>query len=232
MSSAGSLTAQPGVLRGVVTDSSGDPIADVAVSIVALHQATRTNEVGRFTLARLPLGEAEISVRRLGYEPRMVKITIATDVDSIKLKLTELPEVLSAIATSAPEQHRRQGVEDFYWRRARGIGTFFTKEDILARRASAPSDLLRSTPGLRFVRAGGGKGVRFTSPGNGRRDCMPTIWVDGQRAPGMELDDLSPSDIEGLELYQSLASTPAQFYHGGNSTPCGTIVVWSRLPGT
>jgi len=221
------------VLRGIVTDSAGDPIADAAVGIVALHQATRTTEDGRFTFVRLPLGEVEVSVRRLGYEPRTFRVTItASAPDSVKVKLVELPEVLSAMASSAPEAHRRQGIEDFYWRRARGIGVFFTKDDIQARRASATSDLLRSTPGLRFVRAGGGKGVRFTSPSNARRDCMPTIWLDGQRATGMEIDDLSPNDIEGMELYQSLSSTPAQFYRGGSTTPCGTIVVWSRLPGT
>jgi hypothetical protein len=61
---------------------------------------------------------------------------------------------------------------------------------------------------------------------------MPTIWLDGQRALGLELDDLSANDIEGMELYQSLSTTPPQFSHGGSTTPCGTIVVWSRVPGT
>lgn len=229
--------AQQSLLRGVVTDSAGDPITDAAVAIIALHQATRTDDAGRFSFARLPIAELQVSVRRLGYEPKTVKVMMtAAPADSIKLTLTELPEVLSEISVSVQERHRRQGIEDFYWRRARGIGTFFTKEDIRARNVSAPSDMMRSTAGIRFVRAaGGGKGIRFTSAAgsNGRRgDCMPTIWLDGQRAVGLEIDDLSANDIEGIELYQSLASTPAQFSHGGGTTSCGSIVVWSRVPGT
>jgi hypothetical protein len=230
---ATSATAQQSLLRGIVTDSSGDPIADAAVAIVALHHAMRTNDAGRFVFDKLPAGEVEVSVRRIGYEPRTVKVMLTTAAaDSITVKLTELAEVMSAIAVSAQEAHRRQGIEDFYWRRARGIGAFFTKEEIRARNVSAPSDMLRSTPGVRFVRAGGGKGIRFVSPSNARRDCMPTIWLDGQRALGLELDDLSANDIEGMELYQSLSTTPPQFSHGGSTTPCGTIVVWSRVPGT
>jgi hypothetical protein len=229
--SAGSVSAQQSLLRGIVTDSAGDPIAEVAVAIVALHYATRTDDAGRFSFSRLPVGEVEVSVRRIGYEPKTIKFMITTAAaDSIKVKLAELPEVLSAMAVSVTEQHRRQGIEDFYWRRARGIGAFFTKDEIRARNVSAPSDMLRSTPGVRFVRAGGGKGIRFISPSN-RRDCMPTIWLDGQRAIGLEIDDLPANDIEGMELYQSLASTPPQFSRGGG-TPCGTIVVWSRVPGT
>ena len=229
--SAGSVSAQQSLLRGIVTDSAGDPIAEAAVAIVALRQATRTDDAGHFTFSKLPLGELEVSVRRIGYEPKTVKITITTSViDSIKVRLKDLPEVLSAMSVSVTEQHRRQGIEDFYWRRARGLGAFFTKEEIRARNVSAPSDMLRSTPGIRFVRAGGGKGIRFISTSS-RRECMPTIFLDGQRAVGLEIDDLSAQDIEGMELYQSLASTPPQFFNGGG-TPCGVIVVWSRVPGT
>ena len=163
--------------------------------------------------------------------PRTIKVTLtAAAADSLTVKLTELAEVLSAMAVSAPEAHRRQGIEDFYWRQARGIGTFVTKDQIRARNVSALSDMLRSTPGVRFVRAGGGKGIRFISTSN-RRECVPMIWLDGQRAVGLELDDVSANDVEGMELYQSLASTPPQFSRGGG-TPCGTIVVWSRVPGT
>jgi hypothetical protein len=64
--------------------------------------------------------------------------------DSIHVVVAELPQVMEAVTVSAAERHRRQRIEDFYWRRARGIGTYFTRDEILARRASVPSDVLRT----------------------------------------------------------------------------------------
>jgi outer membrane receptor for monomeric catechols len=111
------------------------------------------------------------------------------------------------------------------------MGVYFTRADILARRASRPSDMLRSTPGVTFVRTRSGQGIRFISSAGQRRECVPMIWVDGQRAPGLELDDLPVNDIEGIELYQGPSTTPMQFSQALSVTTCGTIVVWSRPPG-
>ena len=74
-------------------------------------------------------------------------------------------------------------------------------------------------------------GVRFDSAISARGGCIPTLWIDGQRAPGMEIDAIPLNDIEGIELYNGLSTTPAEFWQG-NTPQCGTIVVWSRVPGT
>jgi hypothetical protein len=57
--------------------------------------------------------------------------------------------------------------------------------------------------------------------------CNPLIWVDGQQAPGLEIDDILASDIHAIEVYRGPSTTPAQFVMNG-SAPCGTIVVWTR----
>src|SRR6266581_4755380 len=69
--------AQEGVLRGVVIDKGGAPITDAAVSILALHYATRTDQQGRFIFSNLSRGEAEVSVRRLGYEHVIIQIRLS-----------------------------------------------------------------------------------------------------------------------------------------------------------
>ena len=47
----------------------------------------------------------------------------------------------------------------------------------------------------------------------------------------MEIDELLPSTVEAIELYPYLSTIPVDFQPmGANSTPCGTIVVWSRIP--
>jgi hypothetical protein len=91
------------------------------------------------------------------------------------------------------------------------------------------SDMLRMAPGVQIVRAAAGNGVRFTS-GASRRNCPPLVWIDGQKAPGMEVDQIPLSDVEGIELYQGASTTPPQFWQNA-ATTCGTIVVWTRLPG-
>jgi hypothetical protein len=234
MVAAQTAAAQSATLKGIVMDSAHAPIPEVAVAVVAVHQVTRTDDKGRFTLSKLSAGDVEITIRRIGYEPATIRTTIPpTGVDSLVVMLTELPQVMDAIAVSSAERHRRQGIEEFYFRRAQGVaGVFFTRDDIRDQRASTPSDLMRSTPGVRLVRASAGKGVRFQSTTGMRRgDCQPVVWVDGQAAPGMELDDISLNDIEGIELYRGTSTTPAQFWRAGASQ-CGAIVVWTRVPGT
>jgi hypothetical protein len=223
--------AQGTIVRGVVVDSAGKPVSEAALGIVALHHATRTDEQGHFAFPALPKGGVEIAVRRIGYEPIIVRFVVSGGpADSIRVVLAELPAVLEAVSVSAAERHRLQRIEDFYWRRARGIGTYFTREEILARRASVPSDVLRTAKGIRFVRTASGGGIRFSSATSMRTACIPMIWIDGQRAPGMEIDEIPLNDIEGIELYNGASTTPPEFWQA-NTAQCGTIVVWSRPPG-
>jgi len=130
----GSLVAVPGqshaqtMVRGVVVDSSGKPVSEVALGIVELHQATRSDEQGHFVLPSVPKGEVNISVRRIGYEPLVVQFVVSGGpADSIRVVIAALPDVLEAVRVSAEERRRRQRIEDFYWRRARGIGTYVTR---------------------------------------------------------------------------------------------------------
>jgi len=223
--------AQGTIVRGVVVDSAGKPVSEVALGIVALHHATRTDERGHFVFPPIPKGDVEISVRRIGYEPQLVRFVVSCGpADSIRVVVAELPQVMEAVNVSVAERHRRQRIEDFYWRRARGIGTYFTREEIQSRRASVPSDVLRTAKGIRFVQTRSGTGIRFSSATNMRTPCAPMIWIDGQRAPGMEVDEIPLNDIEGIELYNGASTTPAEFWQA-NAVQCGTVVVWTRLPG-
>src|SRR5262245_2884329 len=68
-------------LSGVVVDTAGKPIQNADVGVVSLRRLTRTDSGGRFSLQKLPLGALEVSVRRLGFEPSKIRITIAEGVD-------------------------------------------------------------------------------------------------------------------------------------------------------
>ena len=232
------VTAQSGggVLRGVVVDSAdGSFVEGADILVASLHQVTRSNAKGQFTLIKLPKGEIELMVRRLGYLPQQQTIVLSGGTtDSVKLVLVAQPAVLEAVAVDASERHRRQGVEDFYLRRAQGIGTFITRQQLEESRSTQPTDALRNVPGIQLFRSRNGDNtVRFIGTSSiNHRDCPPNLWLDGQRVTNMELDQIPAYDIEGIELYRGASTTPAQFWQGNtNNTFCGTIVVWSRLPG-
>lgn len=225
--------AQKGSVTGVVRDSAGNPIPEADVSIVSAHLLSRTDIAGVFAFTRLGTGQTELAVRRLGYAPRSLQIDVRPDMrDTVIVVLVEQALELPGVAVNDQMKRQLIWIEDFYRRRAKGIGgTYFTRDDIEARHASRLSDVLRDAPGVRFVRSRLGSGVRFDASSNFRRDCQPQYWVDGQRVSNVEVDDFPVRDVEGIELYAGPSSTPQQFSQGAITT-CGTVVIWSRVPGT
>ena len=223
------LLAQEGALRGIVADSAGAPIAGADVGIASLHKLTRTDGRGRFSFEKIPLGAVEVSVRRLGYEPQRVQATVSNTLEmSYNVTLIARPAMLDPLDVSGNRRHI--AIEGFHQRRIQGIGSYITRDDITARHANQLTDVLRMTSGVQVVRTRSGSGIRFTSSPSVRRDCPPTMWIDGQRAPGIEIDELPIDDIEGIELYRGASTTPPQFTYGSGAA-CGTVVVWTRTPG-
>lgn len=217
---------------GTVRDSSGAPVPQADVAIPALHLLVHSNDSGVFELRNVPRGERLLSVRRLGFDPKEVRVVAAPGADTLRVVLRMQPAMLPGITVSEQDMRRRIAIEDFYRRRAHGPGRFVTRDEIEARHATRTSDALRSLPGLEFQKTRGGvTAVRFVSAAFKRRDCVPQIWLDGSRASGLEVDELPVGDVEGIEVYDGPSTTPIQFSQGA-VTSCGTIVIWSRVPGT
>lgn len=230
---AGSAHGQQGTLRGVVIDSSGAPVRDADVGIVAQRQLTKTDARGRFSFTRLRPGEVEITFRRLGYEPHTARVVVGgVGVDTIAVTLVARAAELAEVEVSAPERRQRLGIEGFHRRRLQGFGTYVARDEIDRRNSMSVSDMLRSVPGIRFIKVRGSssRGVRFNNTSIRRSDCMPMIWIDGQAVPGFEIDDVILPDIEGIELYSGPSTTPMQFSQTRADNTCGTIVIWSRPP--
>ena len=226
--------AQQAALRGIVTDTGGIPIAGADVAISTRRQSAQTNSDGRFFFTRMYSGVVEISIRRLGYEPMKARVKLIEGrVEVIDVILVARPALLDQIDVSDQAARQRLGIEGFHQRRLQGLGTYVSREDIEKRNTASVSAILRTVPGIRFISIRGNssaQGVRFNNTSIRQRDCMPMIWLDGQAAPGLEVDDLILPDVEGIELYNGPATTPMQFSQQQNANTCGTIVIWSRPP--
>lgn len=227
--------AQTSTVVGIVRDSARVGIAGADVSIPLLHLAARSDDVGRFMLRGVPVGKVELSVRRLGFEPSMFVLTIPADRgDTLALVLDVKPLRIDGMIVNGVEMKRVVALEEFYRRRSAGGGWFVTRAEIEVRNPSYLSDVLRGRAGLQVVRLprNSGSTVRFLASRSSRRDCPPQFWLDGQRLDNFELDDVPPRDVEGIELYEGPGTTPMQFAHNGGTRGCGTVVIWTRLPGT
>jgi len=229
------VDAQQRNLRGIVTDSAGYPLPNVEVRIMELGRMSRSDPQGRFVVEHITDRIVDVTFRRLGYEVKSVRVSmIDGEGDSLRVVMRAEPLRLNTVENEAKEDQHPFFAE-YEKRRERGIGTFITQKDIERLNTSYPSDAFRRIPGIRFVNASQGMGVRFMSAigmtggrnGGASGGCVPTIWVDGQAAVGMEIDEIRAQDIHGIEIYRGAATIPAQFAKGG-LTQCGAIVVWTK----
>jgi hypothetical protein len=228
---SGQVQAGRREMVGFVRDSAGIAIEGATVQVGG--NVLRTDPRGSFRLWAPDLDTLTIVVHRLGFEALEALLTAnSKQWDTVVVELNRVAQNITGMTVTSSATRRALALRDFDERKARGIGLFVTRSDILARNPLRLSDLLRDKRGVRLVRvANNYYGVRFAAYSGSLRACTPSMWIDGQLAPGMEIDDLLPNDIQAIEMYETFASVPAEFAPRSSTVPCGTIVIWTRIPG-
>ena len=187
--------------------------------------AALTDDRGVFRIDNIELGTILLEIRRIGYrmiaaEMDLLEEGMAVDFD---IKLVPLPIELAEIVVEGDRTIFAFGrLRDFYRRRKRGLGDFFTRWEIEEENPFLVSDLFRMVPGVRLTP--GAFGINRISI----RNCgAPAIYLDGMpfRPGTVQLDDLvRPDNIEAVEIHRG-AFVPAEFMSFG---ACGVIVIWTR----
>ena len=219
-------------LVGSVRDSAGRAIADAELRIDDSAVLARTGAGGGFHIARAPVGTVRVAARRLGFAPTTLAITLLPGrTDSLVVTLLAVAAELPGVVVEEDATTRSQRLLPGFWeRRARGFGSFITRDEIVRRNTSEFVDLLRRLPGASITQVNGRPAVRFKR-NIGPRDCPPQYFVDGMPLHAATPDEFSPEDVEAIELYAGPATTPVQFAPRPMSNTCGAIVIWTRLPG-
>jgi hypothetical protein len=214
-----------------VRDPSGTGIEGATVEIRGV--AAGTNAKGSFQLWTNDIDTVTISIRRLGYLPVSAQLSArGGQWDTVVVEMERTSQRLSAVTVTGGATRRALGLRDFDARRAIGNGIFVTRDEITARNTTRLTDVLQNKRGIRVVRLRSGvSGVRFASYSHTRSSCAPHVWIDGQWARDLEVDELPATDVEAVEIYETLASVPFEFTPQGSAIPCGTIVIWTRIPG-
>jgi len=229
---APAVPAQPrvGAVAGVVKDSGGIALSNVEVMLMRSGRAVRTDSVGHFLLAAVPSGPTDVGFRRVAFERVIVTLRIPTDdTTEVEVRLGGITPLLPAVIVN-DHVERSRVLEQFEARRKLGAGYFVTRADIERRRPSVLSDYMRMVPGVRIVTLDNGRtALRFAR--NPRGNCPPQYFVDGIPTSNFDIDEVLPGDVEGVELYGGAAGVPPQYNRFNGTSICGTILIWTRIPG-
>ncbi|HVT38637.1 MAG TPA: carboxypeptidase regulatory-like domain-containing protein [Gemmatimonadaceae bacterium] len=217
-----------GGVKATVRDAFGTPIIGAQVFLVGSPMRGETDDHGQFSVAKTAAGAVTLQVRRIGFRPDTSIVSVPPGkYVPVEIVLNRFALELLPVVVQGRKQLTGQ-LAGFYARRARGVGHFFTREDLEKQNQANMVDVLRMTPGVRVVGQGmSNRGVRF-------RDarCPPLTWLDGfpLYAGEYDLDAVDPRTFAGVEVYNGSASVPIEFQGNqivGNSS-CGTIVLWTR----
>lgn len=226
---AAAAQRRTGAVSGLVKDSAGTPIRDVEVVALRSGRSIRTDTAGHFILAGLPSGATDLGIRRIAFEPVVVNVDVPeSDTTDIDIRLGGVAQILPTVVVNDHAEHVRL-LAEFEARRKNGVGHFITRAQIEKRHPLFLSDMVRSIPGASIVPAENGRAVlRFARSHNG---CPPQYFLDGLRVTSFNIDDVPPGDVEGVELYAGAAGLPPEFNQLYGNTICGTVAIWTRIPG-
>ena len=121
------------------------------VALIRTNDTTVTNDSGRFVLQAPRSGAYMLNVRRLGFEPQRLAVSISPErAGRVTSTLIRTVPVLPTVTTTAAERraYRDVGFDD---RMRAGIGYFLTYDQIVRKQATAFGDLLKDAPGVQLL---------------------------------------------------------------------------------
>lgn len=219
------VEAQPTAasITGVVYDSTGFALPAADVRVRGTSARARTNDRGQYLLDALPTGDLVLEIRRFGFRPLDLELVLMPgEAREVNVELVLIPQVLDTVEVEALSALVVTPLQVFEKRKSQYPGVFYTREDIERRAPTRASDLLRTAPGVRVV----GRGIGGSIVVMGRSRCRPIYWIDGRYVPAFELDQITPMEIQALEVYRGPAETPPELnrFNAG----CGVISIWTR----
>ena len=201
-------------VKGVVVDTGNQPIIGASVIEVGTQSnGTLTGADGSFSLAVAP--GANLRISYVGYKSVVVK---AATGKTIQVVLEEDAEVLNDVVVVGYGTQQKKLVT--------GSTVHVTAENIAAVNAVDAFGALQSlASGMNIVMNSGqpGEGYKVVIRGMGTAGSnTPLYVVDG--VPGANIDDLSPNDIESIDILKDAASSAIYGARASN----GVILVTTK----
>ncbi|HUF25471.1 MAG TPA: carboxypeptidase regulatory-like domain-containing protein [Gemmatimonadaceae bacterium] len=212
-------------IRGRVLDSeTGHPLAGATVAIRRGPPPLTTDSLGRFEAANLAGGQAQLTIRILGYAAGDFRFAVPDSgvVDRVfPLDFTgdRLPEVV----VQARAEQLMPRYMDFEQRRRRGLGAYFRWDEIKNKSYGSVGDVLRTVRGVRIQcnqQTWECHAVMVRTP-----QCPPTWFIDGVEVRSFH-ENTPIRDVYGIEIYRGPGEVPGEY--SGSNAACGVIVMWTK----
>jgi len=239
-----SAQQQVGVVQGRVTSElGGRPIAAAQVTIVNTRIGTVTDDQGRFTIQRAPVGVIQLRVQRIGHQPATTSVTVqANQTAEANFELKDAIVALDQIVVTGTAGAAR----------LREVGNSISQIDV-AKSIDAPTNvdalLQAQAPGMTVMASSGQPGsasqIRLRGNVSVSMSNQPLVYVDGVRTrsepyaknvSGGEssnrsnndvqspLNDINPADIERIEIIKGAAATTLY----GTEANAGVIQIFTK----
>lgn len=208
--------------RVVLTDV-GAPAAAARVELAVRERSTVTDSLGRFRLEGLAPGADTLRVSTLEgrSERRAVRLEAGAETE-VEVELDPRVVDVGGLEVTV-EGPRRTELERLAGRIEEGAGQYITRDE-LAEHEGRLSGAFRGVLGTRVAYVPGGDfRVLLTA---GRGECVPELFLNGTRQPGVPVNAYSPEEVAAVEVYEANL-VPGEF-RTARARSCGAILLWTR----
>jgi hypothetical protein len=229
---AGTAPAQYVRLR-VTNDADDAPVPKAQIVSLNDRAIWRTDDAGIIVVTALHSGPNVFTIRHLGFAPITTTLNVREH-DTLKVHVVMSPaaQVLEPVDIKARASADRP-LSAFDERRLHGVGGhFITWADIQRQQPFETLDLFRGMLGVRVIRPPNGDAIVESTRGVGVMGgtCPLRVGLDGivfGNTIDFSVNDVSPREIYGIEIYSGAATIPAQYLAATSGGSCGLIMIWT-----
>ncbi len=209
-----------GTVAGVVTDeASGQPLAEVQITVVGTMLGARTNATGRYTITNIPAGTQVFRANRIGYGARSQRINVIADTTTavdyaLAASVTTLDDIVVTGTAGAVERRAQAAV----------VATVDASAIVDRGVVAGVADILAArVPGVTVSETSGSSGtsqrIRIRGASSISLSNEPLVFIDGVRTnsgstglastggqTNSRLFDLNPDEIESMEVVKGPAA--------------------------
>ncbi|HLB54520.1 MAG TPA: SusC/RagA family TonB-linked outer membrane protein [Gemmatimonadales bacterium] len=216
---------QAAVITGKITDDQGEPLIGASVQILNTNFGATTNVSGVYTLtisAGTARGQdAELVARAVGHRPKTVVVKLTPGSQTVDFQLAgdplRLEEVVTTGTAAATQTHRLTFA----------VGKVTEEQLQVAPATTALGNLQGRVAGVEVFSSNGMPGtepqIRLRGSTSITGSQTPLIVIDGTISYNA-LADISPEDIERVEVVKGAAASSLYGSNGAN----GVIQVFTR----
>ena len=209
-----SISAQD-VIKGIVTDTSGEPVVGATVRVSGAQGGSITNLNGAFNLKAS--SKSTLVISYVGFETQKVDLNGRTNVNIV---LKEETGTLNDVVVIGYGTAKRSDISG-------SVASVDTKEMLRKVPVNVSDGLKGSAPGVLITSQDGAPNslsqVRIRGVGTINGNSQPLYVVDGVQV-GTSADFLNPQDIESIQILKDASATAIYGSRGAN----GVIMITTK----